>query len=74
MIRKYVLPLVAVRPRLRRRPASCAACQCRRRRLVAQPAKPPFSSYVAGAGIIEASSENIAVGSPVGGIVTEACT
>lgn len=31
---------------------------------VAQPARPPFAATVAGAGIVEAASENIAVGSP----------
>jgi HlyD family secretion protein len=37
---------------------------------ITQPAKAPFASYVAGAGIVEASTENIAVGTPVSGIVT----
>lgn len=72
MIRKYVLPLIAafglafavVSVVRGSQPVPAAPP-------VAQPAKPPFSSYVAGAGIIEASSENIAVGSPVGGIVTK---
>ena len=72
MIRKYVLPLVAafglafaiVSVVRGSQPVPAAPP-------VAQPAKPPFASYVAGAGIIEASSENIAVGSPVGGIVTK---
>lgn len=72
MIRKYVLPLIAafglafaiVSVVRGSQPVPAAAP-------VAQPAKPPFASYVAGAGIIEASSENIAIGSPVGGIVTK---
>lgn len=72
MIRKYVLPLIAafglafavVSVVRGSQPVPAAPP-------VAQPAKPPFASYVAGAGIIEASSENIAVGSPVGGIVTK---
>src|SRR3984893_4154989 len=34
-----------------------------------QSAKVPFSSYVAGAGMIEGSTENIAIGTPVSGIV-----
>lgn len=38
---------------------------------VAAPAGPPFESYVAGSGIIEASSRNIAVGSPLSGTVEE---
>src|SRR5688500_9241067 len=36
----------------------------------APPAQPSFASYVAGAGIVESSSENIAVGTLVGGVVT----
>jgi len=35
-----------------------------------QPAEAPFSSYVFGPGIVEASTQNIAVGTPVSGIVT----
>ena len=38
---------------------------------VAQPARAPFESFVAGSGIIEASTENIAVGTPVSGLVME---
>src|ERR1700730_9663050 len=34
-----------------------------------QSARVPFASYVAGAGMIEASTENIAIGTPVSGIV-----
>jgi multidrug efflux pump subunit AcrA (membrane-fusion protein) len=34
-----------------------------------QPASAPFSSYVFGPGIVEASTENIAIGTPVSGIV-----
>lgn len=72
MIKRYLLPLLAVvgvvaaivaiiidnRPTPAERPA-------------VQPPTPPFASYVAGAGIIEASGGNIAVGTPVPGIVTE---
>ena len=36
-----------------------------------QPAEAPFSSYIFGPGIVEASTENIAVGTPVSGIVTD---
>jgi len=35
----------------------------------AEPARAPFPAFVAGAGLIEASSRNIGVGAPVGGIV-----
>src|SRR3954453_8779902 len=38
---------------------------------VAEPALAPFQSYVAGSGLIESSTENIAVGTHVAGVVTE---
>jgi multidrug efflux pump subunit AcrA (membrane-fusion protein) len=38
---------------------------------IVQPAQAPFKSYIAGAGIIEASTENIAVGTHLSGIVTK---
>jgi HlyD family secretion protein len=38
---------------------------------VAEPAQAPYSSYVAGAGIVEASTENIEVGTLVPGVVSE---
>jgi RND family efflux transporter MFP subunit len=38
---------------------------------VAPPSQAPFASYVAGAGLVEASTENIAIGTPVGGLVTD---
>ncbi len=37
---------------------------------IVQPAEAPFASYVAGAGIVEASTENIAIGTPVSGTIT----
>ena len=40
-------------------------------RPVTEPAQPQYASYVAGAGIVEASTENIAVGTFVPGVVTE---
>src|ERR1041384_1036506 len=70
MIRKYFLPLLAlagvigaiyvVRAGNKPVPAS---------QPVAQPAAPPFRSYIAGAGIVEAKSENIAIGTGEGGTV-----
>jgi len=36
---------------------------------VAQPAAAPFKSFIAGAGIVEAQSQNIAIGTPLPGIV-----
>jgi len=38
---------------------------------VIEPARPPYGSFVAGSGLVEAASENIAVGAPVGAIVTK---
>jgi multidrug efflux pump subunit AcrA (membrane-fusion protein) len=37
---------------------------------VSDPARAPFATYIAGAGLIEASTENIAVGAVVPGVVT----
>jgi multidrug efflux pump subunit AcrA (membrane-fusion protein) len=72
MIRKYVLPIVAlvgvlfaiyvVRAGAKPVPAS---------QPVAQPAAAPFESYIAGAGLVEAEGENVAIGTGVGGIVTD---
>jgi multidrug resistance efflux pump len=71
MIRKYVLPLVAilgiflavvsVRASGRKTPTTAP---------VADPPRAPFASYVAGAGLVEASTENIAIGTPVAGVVS----
>lgn len=72
MIRKYLLPVIAVCGlffaiyvvALGARPMPSAPP-------VAQPAQAPFDCYVAGAGIIEASTENIAVGTLVPGVITD---
>ncbi len=40
-------------------------------KVIAEPAKAPFSSYVSGAGLIEASTENVKVGATTGGLVTQ---
>lgn len=37
---------------------------------IVEPSKAPFAAYVFGAGLIEASTENVKVGSPTGGLVT----
>jgi len=72
MIRKYVLPALALLGVLfgiymvqagNKQPKIVPP--------VADPAKPPFQRYVAGSGIVEAASENIAIGTPVAGLVTE---
>jgi multidrug efflux pump subunit AcrA (membrane-fusion protein) len=71
VIRKYLLPLlsiiglgiaIAMAVQDNRTPAKTQAA------LAA--ATPPFSSYIFGPGIVEASSENIAIGTAVSGIVT----
>jgi multidrug efflux pump subunit AcrA (membrane-fusion protein) len=72
MIRKYFLPVLALAGALfavfvvvrGAKPVPAALP-------VAAPPRPPFSSYVAGAGIVEASTENIAIGTPVGNIVSD---
>jgi RND family efflux transporter MFP subunit len=38
---------------------------------VIQPANSPYANFIAGAGIIEAKSQNIAIGTPLGGIVQQ---
>src|ERR1700738_3422632 len=71
MIRKYVLPLLAV---VGVGVAVVMVIQGNRTPPVAQPvvpsAKAPFTSYIVGPGIVEARTENIAIGTPVSGIVT----
>lgn len=71
MMRRYLLPALAVvgvaiavvAVVLDNRPAPVPRAQV-------LPPKPPFASYLYGSGIVEASSGNIAVGTPVPGIVT----
>jgi multidrug resistance efflux pump len=70
MIRKYFLPLLAIAGvifaiyvvRAGNKPVPAS-------QPVAQPAAAPFRSYIAGAGIVEARSENIAIGTGEGGTV-----
>src|SRR5216683_6725059 len=70
MIRKYVLPLLAIIGV----GVAIAMVILGNRSPVAQPvvqsASAPFASYVFGSGIVESSTENIAIGTPVSGIVT----
>src|SRR5215469_18288443 len=71
MIRKYLLPGLALLG-----VAAAVAMVHQGNRTPAkgkplfQPAEAPFSSYIFGPGIVEASTENIAIGTPVSGIVT----
>ena len=71
MIRKYILPLLAI---LGVGIVVVMVIQGNRTQPVAQPviqsAKAPFTSYIFAPGIVEASTENIAIGTPVSGIVT----
>ena len=71
MIGKYVLPLLAL---IGLTIAVGAVIQGNHTAPLAPPVvqspKVPFAAYVAGAGMIEASTENIAIGTPVSGIVT----
>jgi HlyD family secretion protein len=72
MLTKYILPLVAVAGvifavvfvRAGNKPVPSSIP-------VAEPARAPFADYVAGAGIVEPSSENIDIGIPEGGVVTK---
>src|SRR6266852_5452073 len=71
MIRKYILPLLAI---IGVGVAVVMVIKGNRTRPVTQPvvqsAKAPFTSYIFGPGIVEARTENIAIGTPVSGIVT----
>jgi len=71
MIRKYILPLLAI---IGVGVAVVMVIKGNRTRPVAPPvvqsAKAPFASYIFGSGIVEARTENIAIGTPVSGIVT----
>lgn len=71
MIRKYWLPVLAL---LGVAAAVAMVVEGNRTppvtRPIFQPAEAPFSSYIFGPGIVEASTENISIGTPVSGIVT----
>ncbi len=71
MIRKYLLPLLAVAGvgvgiyaavRSARTTTPAPA--------VAEPSESPYESFVAGAGLVEANTENIAIGTQIAGIVS----
>lgn len=70
MIRKYALPLLALIGLVAAIGAVIADNQSPPVVPPATPAsKAPFASYVVGAGMVEASSQNIAIGVPVSGVV-----
>jgi RND family efflux transporter MFP subunit len=68
---KYILPLLAISGFLF---ASYTVVSSNQQLpvapAVAEPASAPFKSFIAGAGIIESKSRNIAIGTPLPGIVT----
>jgi RND family efflux transporter MFP subunit len=70
MIRKYLIPVLAVAGLLM---AIWKVAQGSKPAPVALPVIPPtaapYARFVAGAGIIEASTENLAIGTPVAGII-----
>ncbi|MBS0154878.1 MAG: biotin/lipoyl-binding protein [Nitrospira sp.] len=71
MTRQYLLPVIAVLGvgfGLYMMAATTKPPQ--QSKPVAEPSKAPFAAYVFGAGLIEASTENVKVGSPTGGLVT----
>jgi multidrug resistance efflux pump len=71
VVRKYIIPLVAVAGVLfafwtvlqSAKPISPA-------KPISEPARSPYSTKISGSGIVEASTRNIAIGSPIAGIVT----
>src|SRR5260221_9162020 len=71
MIRKYILPVLAI---IGVGVAVFMVVTDHRTPPIAPPVtqsgRPPFASYIFGPGIVEASTENIAIGTPVSGIVT----
>ena len=70
MIRKIVIPLLAVAGLALAIYTVRASAQVRvPNPPVAEPAKSPFAYSVAGSGIIESSSENIAAGTPIAGVI-----
>jgi HlyD family secretion protein len=72
MFRKYILPFLALAGVAI---GITAAVLDTRTTPPSQPAskapQPPFKSFVAGAGIVQASSENIAIGTQIAGIVSK---
>lgn len=72
MIRKYLIPILAVAGI-----AFGAAMVVKTNKVnppampVADPAKAPYSTFVAGEGTVEASTENIAIGTEVAGLVSK---
>jgi HlyD family secretion protein len=72
MFRKYVLPVLAAAGFVF---ALWTAMQGAKpippSKPVAEPPKPPYENKISGSGIVEASTKNIAVGTPVSGVVAK---
>src|SRR5687767_13493646 len=72
MIRKFILPLLAAfGVALAIYTVKASSRQPQMSQPVAEPSRSPYQMPVAGAGIVEASTENIAVGTVVSGVVNE---
>jgi RND family efflux transporter MFP subunit len=72
MIRKYILPILALLGVLHAiRVVALGNNPPPIQQPIGEPAASPFSSSVAGAGIIEAASENISIASPIAGVVEQ---
>jgi multidrug resistance efflux pump len=70
MIRAYLIPLLAIAGVLFAVYTVVAGARPPEAKPpVIEPPKAPFSAFVAGSGLVEASSQNIAVGAPVGAVV-----
>src|SRR4051812_33313239 len=72
MLRKFLLPLIAVLGLvLALRTVAAGSKAPAISPPVADPAPAPFATTIAGAGIVEAKSRNIAVGTPIAGVVAD---
>jgi HlyD family secretion protein len=72
MIRKYVLSALAlVGVALGILAAVRSAQTLAPRPMVSEPPAPPYQTFVAGAGLVEANTENIAIGTQIAGIVSK---
>ena len=66
MIRRYLIPLIALAGAVYAIVTVAAGSQpAPVAKPVADPSRPPFETYIAGSGILEAVGQNIAIGSPL---------
>jgi HlyD family secretion protein len=72
MIRKYLIPALAILGFISAvRTVVIGATKPPLALPLVEPSRPPYKASIAGAGIIEASSENIAIASPVSALITK---